>query len=96
MTVLLKYRLEAVYGLSTVVSLKHCILQSLQYYRDKIRAEVEGRSYVPPAPSAANNSSLSRPPAGANSRGVRVGGNSSNDSWDDWGAKPSTVKVYIA
>lgn len=65
--------------------------QAAEYYRDKIRAEVEGRSYVPPAPSASNN--ISRPPAGANSRTARTAGSSNNDSWDDWGAKPSGVKA---
>ena len=63
----------------------------LQFYRDKIRAEVEGRSYVPPAPSASNSSS-SKPPASAGSRSMRAASNSNNDSWDDWG-KPSNVKV---
>ncbi len=63
----------------------------LQFYRDKIRAEVEGRSYVPPAPSASNSSS-SKPPASAGSRSTRAASNSNNDSWEDWG-KPSNVKV---
>ena len=65
--------------------------ECLQYYRDKIRAEIEGRTYVPPAPSASNNS-LSRAGSAGSSRSTRVAGNSANDSWDDWG-KPSTVKV---
>ena len=66
-------------------------LGNLQYYRDKIRAEIEGRTYVPPAPSASNNS-LSRAGSAGSTRSARAAGNSTNDSWDDWG-KPSTVKV---
>ncbi|DBB12132.1 hypothetical protein WJX82_005961 [Trebouxia sp. C0006] len=65
--------------------------QAAEFYRDKIRAEVEGRSYVPPAPSASNSSS-SKPPASAGSRSTRAASNSNNDSWEDWG-KPSNVKA---
>ena len=65
----------------------------LQFYRDKIRAEVEGRSYTPPAPSASNSSSSRPPVASTAGRSARVASNSNNDSWDDWGAKPSNVKV---
>ena len=68
----------------------------LQYYRDKIRAEIEGRTYVPPAPSLSNNSSARPPVASAGSRTSRAA-SSSNDTWDDWGAKPnSNVKVPLS
>lgn len=65
----------------------------IQFYRDKIRAEVEGRTYTAPAPSASNSSSSRPPVASAGSRSARVASSSNNDTWDDWGAKPSNVKV---
>lgn len=65
----------------------------LQYYRDKIRAEIEGKTYVPPAPSASNNS-LSRAGSAGSTRSARAAPASANDSWDDWG-KPPNVKVSV-
>lgn len=67
--------------------------QAAEFYRDKIRAEVEGRTYTAPAPSASNSSSSRPPVASAGSRSARVASSSNNDTWDDWGAKPSNVKA---
>ena len=57
------------------------IVSMMQYFREKIRAEAEGRPYTPPPPSKAT-SGAARPPAGGMTRNSRSFGNS---GWDDWG-----------
>ena len=52
--------------------------KAAEFYREKIRAEVDGKSYTPPAPSTVA-SSLPRPKSYAGTR-------TSNNDWDDWGA----------
>lgn len=52
------------------------LLACAEYYREKLRAEVDGRPYTPPAPSADNkmmprNKSFAASP---------------HADWDDWGA----------
>ena len=58
----------------------------LQIYREKLRAEVEGRPYTPPPPSSVkpvsrsgSSGSMSR----SRSAGRVAAGN--DDSWDEWG-----------
>ena len=58
----------------------------VQIYREKLRAEVEGRPYTPPPPSSVkpvsrsgSSGSMSR----SRSAGRAAAGN--NDSWDEWG-----------
>lgn len=53
----------------------------MQYFREKIKAEAEGRPYTPPPPSKAT-SGAARPPACGMTRNSRSFGNS---GWDDWG-----------
>ena len=62
----------------------HCWLQ---YFREKIKAEAEGRPYTAPAPSKATSGSA-RPAAAAGgmTRNSRSFGKS---GWDDWGDGPS-------
>ena len=59
----------------------------MQIYREKLRAEVEGRPYTPLPPS-----SVAKPPsrtgsAASMSRSRSQGGlgGSRNDDWDEWG-----------
>lgn len=67
--------------------------KAAEFYREKLRAEVEGRDYTPPPPSAITSSSS---PAAAlskaNSAAHLAGGNSQrsspakqHDDWGDWG-----------
>ncbi len=65
------------------VSSRGCLLQ---IYREKLRAEVEGRPYTPPPPSSVkpvsrsgSSGSMSR----SRSAGRVAAGN--DDSWDEWG-----------
>lgn len=57
------------------------ILPMMQYFREKIKAEAEGRPYTPPPPSKAT-SGAARPAAANMTRNSRSFGNS---DWDDWG-----------
>jgi ADP-ribosylation factor GTPase-activating protein 1 len=52
--------------------------KAAEFYREKIRADVNGTSYTPPAPSDVP-ASLPRPKSYAGSR-------TANNDWDDWGA----------
>jgi len=52
--------------------------KAAEFYREKIRADVDGKSYTPPPPSAVP-ASLPRPKSYAGSR-------TANNDWDDWGA----------
>lgn len=52
-----------------------------QYYREKLRAAVEGRPYTPPPPSSA-------PPRPSSSASARRPARAANDDWDDWGSNP--------
>ena len=61
-----------------------------QYYREKIRAEAEGRTYVAPPPSKAANWGKSGGMT-RNSKSFQEGG------WDDWGdAGSKAAKVRTA
>ncbi len=71
-------------------------VMAFQVYREKIKAEIEGRPYTPPAPSslaAASPASLkqgSRPSSvmgsrPGSSRNLRAGGGGEDDGWGDWG-----------
>lgn len=64
-----------------------------QFYRELIKAEVEGRSYTPPPPSA-----VARPPpkaaargGAAGARGGAQGRQQQADEWGDWGDSPSAA-----
>lgn len=70
------------YGVSKHTDIKEKYnSKAAEFYRDKIRAEVDGRSYTPPPPSAVP-ASLPRPKSFAGSR-------TTGADWDDWGAEPS-------
>ncbi|CAL8466152.1 g5688 [Coccomyxa elongata] len=58
--------------------------QGAEYYREKIKAEAEGRTYVAPPPSKAAPSK----PAGM-TRNARSFGNSGWDDWGDEGSRPT-------
>ena len=62
----------------------------LQYYREKIKAEAEGRTYVAPPPSKAAPSK----PAGM-TRNARSFGNSGWDDWGDEGSRPTKVSYFF-
>lgn len=66
----------------------------MQYYREKIKAEAEGRSYVAPPPSKTINVK-----AGGMTRNSRSFGNSGWDDWGDEGGRPTKVilvaKVFL-
>ena len=74
----------------------------LQYFREKIRAEAEGKSYSVPPPSTSNAGSRLPPTGGMAARSGssqslsgRVAANKSNnnDDWDDWGDKKVTAAL---
>ena len=72
----------AQYGVSKHTDIKEKYnSKAAEFYRDKIRAAVDGRPYTPPPPSAVP-ASLPRPKSFAGSR-------SNAPDWDDWGAEPS-------
>ena len=60
----------------------------MQYFREKIKAEAEGRPYTAPAPSKAT-SGAARPAAAAASGMTRNSRSFGNSGWDDWGDGPS-------
>eukprot|EP00891_Asterochloris_glomerata_P006536 jgi/Astpho2/6536/Aster-07320 len=77
--------------------------QAAEYFREKIRAEAEGKSYSVPPPSASNAGSRLPPTGGMAARsgssqslGGRAVGNRSNnnDDWDDWGDKKVTAASF--
>ena len=68
----------------------------LQYFREKIRAEAEGKTYSVPPPSSSNAGSRLPPTGGMaarNGSSQSLSGrgaanrSSNNDDWDDWGDK---------
>lgn len=63
-----------------------------QIYRDKLRAEVDGKPFVVPPPTDVNSlrASTSRKIGGGG------GGGRGNDSWDDWGdsAPKQSMRVH--
>ncbi len=63
----------------------------VQYYREKIKAEAEGRTYVAPPPSKAAPSK----PAGM-TRNARSFGNSGWDDWGDEGSRPTKVSYFFS
>ncbi len=64
--------------------------KAAEFYREKIRAECEGRSYTPPPPSAVP--SMARPKSYAAGSSSRGSGGAGADSWDDWGdSKPAAM-----
>ena len=74
----------------------------LQYFREKIRAEAEGKSYSVPPPSTSNAGSRLPPSGGMTARNGssqslsgRAAANRSNnnDDWDDWGDKKVTAAL---
>jgi len=73
------------------------LTRGAQVYRDKVRAEVEGKPFSAPPPGSIKVDLSGAPPTGsaANSRpassgrpapGIGSNGNSSHDNWGDWGA----------
>lgn len=65
--------------------------RAAQYYREKIRAEAEGRTYVAPPPSKAASFGSRSGGMTRNSKSFQEGG------WDDWGdAGSKAAKVEIA
>ena len=60
------------------------VLYWLQYFREKIKAEAEGRPYTAPAPSKAT-SGAARPAAAAAGGMTRNSRSFGNSGWDDWG-----------
>lgn len=59
--------------------------QAAGFYRDKIRAEAEGRPYTPPPPSA-----VSKPVSSSAIPRNRSFPTAKNDDWDDWGDSGSS------
>lgn len=57
---------------------QHRVCPCTQFYRELLKAEVEGRQYTPPPPSA-----VARPPAGGRMSKPSSKGNM--DEWNDWG-----------
>lgn len=57
-----------------------------EIYRNKLKAEVEGKPYTVPPPSAVPSSSAVQPPS--RNRSSNSLNNSRQDDWDDWGKKP--------
>ena len=57
----------------------------MQIYREKLRAEVEGRPYTPPPPSSVKQ--VSRSASSGNMSRSRSAGRvaGGNDDWDEWG-----------
>lgn len=55
--------------------------KAAEFYREKLRAEVEGRSYNPPPPSALT--SMTRP------KSFAASSNQGKNDWDDWGDSSS-------
>jgi len=51
-----------------------------QFYREKIKAEAEGRPYVAPPPSK-----VAPAPRASGSAAGRAGAGSRQGGWDDWG-----------
>lgn len=60
-----------------------------EFYREKIRAEIDGKSYTPPPPSAVRSTSMPRPKSYGGPR------TASND-WDDWGADGGSSPITHA
>lgn len=58
-----------------------------QYFRERIKAEAEGRPYTPPPPSKAT-SGAARPVAAAAGGMTRNSRSFGNSAWDDWGDGP--------
>jgi len=76
---------------SAVLALTSCLLASVaQIYREKVKAQAEGRAFTPPPPSAVqvSLSSGSRNSSSSALAGA-AGGNSTSsrqaDDWGDWG-----------
>ena len=69
----------------------------MQYFREKIKAEAEGRPYTPPPPSKAT-SGAARPATANMTRNSRSFG---NGGWDDWGdgggggSRPAKVRTAV-
>lgn len=60
--------------------------QAAGFYRDKVRAESEGRTYTPPPPTANNRmAAVSAMPRNRSFNTAR------NDDWDDWGDSGSNA-----
>jgi len=58
----------------------------VQYFREKIKAEVEGRPYTAPPPSKTTSGAAAGPGAANMTRNSRSFG---KNNWDDWGDGPS-------
>lgn len=57
--------------------------QAAEYYREKLRADVEGRAYTPPAPSSIKARGAARAPHMSSHKSYG-GAKHGNDSWDAW------------
>ena len=55
-----------------------------QFFREKLRADVEGRSYTPPPPSAVPPTGVSRS-GGSSANQSRAASAKNLDEWGDWG-----------
>lgn len=60
----------------------------MQIYRDKIRADVEGKPFVVPPPSEISKKS----PSPSASRKNSLSTSRQNEDWGDWGDKPSSQR----
>lgn len=64
--------------------------RAAELYREKLKADLEGRQFVPPPPSAIPPPTSNGAAAGA--RGASAGsarGAAANDDWDSWGDAPA-------
>jgi hypothetical protein len=65
----------------------------VQFYREKIKAEAEGRAYVPPPPSKVTMATAAK--TTGMTRNSRSFGNSGWDDWGDEGGRPAKVGLHI-
>lgn len=65
----------------------------LQYYREKIKTEMEGRSYVAPPPSQANRANSMQRNRSFSNGSANGSSGAKKDNWDDWGS--SDMKVSL-
>lgn len=77
------------YGVDKHVEIKEKYnSKAAEFYREKLRADVDGRSYTPPPPSEVP-SAIPRPRSYAGNR-------TSNKDWDDWGSDGPKPPVHAA
>lgn len=63
--------------------------RAAELYREKIKAEMEGRQFVPPPPSAVPPPTSSSGSNGAVQSRSNANGRGASDDWDSWGEAPA-------